>query len=268
MPAQPAELARLLFDRLIRVVDLGAQGIPDELESRRLERDAKNLLKVDAWAAHQILGGIAALRWDLDDLHVHHKASLQSAHGRAHAYRNYAISLQLVGLFQEAATYMALGSEMEPENLTSLQSATQFALWAGNVKAALKFEHDLEKRDPSRSSGPGRLEVLESLRELMKQRHITQDELQAALSLAFTFLRERKCRFTNVGTMIDEEQDTAFFTIYIDRPTQEVSKLDIDLGRQFAEELPKLDSALIVQLEPAPKHIQPRVNDSQTARPS
>jgi len=266
MPAQPADLARQLFDRLVRVADQGVQGIPDELEMRRLERDAKALLKTDPGKAHQLLGGIAAIRWDIDGMHSHHLAALKHA-GKASTYRNYATSLQLVGLFQEAAKYLEIACERQPENLAYLRTASTFALWAGSPHKALELELQLQKRDPDHSLADRPVAIIKKLLALMERQGISEADLQAAMGLTFDFLRNRKERFTHVSLTPDEDQDAAFFTIHVDLPAKEVVTADAELGRRFAEQMPELSSALVVQLEPQ-EQISTRVNDGQAARPS
>jgi tetratricopeptide (TPR) repeat protein len=265
MPTQPAELADLLFDRLIRAVDQGMQGIPDELEIRRLERDAAALLKADPLAAHQILGGIAALRWEVERMRSHHEAALRYR-PTAQVYRNYATSLQLVGMFPDAANNIRIASEKQPENLTLLHTAGSFALWAGNVTEALQLELELEKRNPDHVSGTTK--ALKSLLGVMERHSIRERDVQDAWNLAFELLREKKQRFSHIGMEVDDDQDAAFLTIHPEASTKEVLALDKELGRRFADRFPDLSSALVVQYEPAPPQIAPRANDRQAARPA
>lgn len=266
MPAQPADLARQLFDRLGRVADQGVHGIPDELEMHRLERDANRLMKADPGKAHQLLGGIAAIRWDVDAMHSHHQTALKYV-STASAHRNYATSLQLVGLFQEAADQVGIASEKQPENLTYLRTASSFALWAGLPRKALSFEVQLARRNPDQSPADRPVALIEELLALMERQGISETDLQSAMGLTFQFLRERKLRFTHVGMSPDEDQDAAFFVIHVDLAAKEVLIEDAVLGRRFAEQMPQLSSALVVQLEPH-EQISTRVNDGQAARPS
>jgi hypothetical protein len=181
------------------------------------------------------------------------------------AYRNYATSLQLVGLFQEAAEMMRTASEKQPENLTWLRAAISFTLWAGHPRKAIELIAELEKRAPAEESVS---ETLTSLLELMEHQNVSEKDLQSALGVAFHLLRARKRRFAHVKLTIDSDQDAAFFSIELDRPTKEILALDAELGDALAHQMPDLTSSLVVQFEPNISRSPSRVNDGQTARPS
>jgi len=264
MPIQPADLARDLFNRLERVAHQGVLGIPDELELRRLELKANALLKSDRVRAHQILGGIAAIRWDVDGLRHHHDIGLESE--RPSAYANYATSLQLVGLFPDAMKHMETASRKQPQNLTYLRTAADYALWAGFPNKSMELEVELKKRSPDKVRDDAG--AVKGLLEVMDRNGVDEKDLRSVLATAFDLLRVERIRFPHIGLSVDGEQDAAFITIFIDRPVKDVLKLDSDLGRLLAEQLPDLSSAVIVQLEPHNNRMTTRVDDGQAARPT
>lgn len=262
----PAKLSDRLFDRLIRAAIGHHDGdIPDELEVRRLERDATGLLKTHPEDAHQILGGVAALSFDIAGMRNHHEASLRYSRS-AQALANYATSLQLVGLYRDAAKFMWEASQKRQENLGYLRAACGFTLWAGELHRAMELEQLLKKRDPDGETEDA--ELLEGALTMMKSHGVTEHEVQVALALAFEYLIERKVRFKRIGLGIDDDQGAMFFSIIIDRPVAEVMTLDNDLATQMTERLPDLNPAVIVEFEPLPRIPASRANVGSTARAS
>ena len=69
---------------------------------RKLERDARGLMKADAVCAHTVLGAIASLRGAAENVRRHHQIALKLSGGSAEAYRNYGISLAELGEMTEA----------------------------------------------------------------------------------------------------------------------------------------------------------------------
>ena len=259
MPIQPADIAKQLFERLSLAA--GSAEVLDDLEIRRLEREAQKLMKADAWKAHQVLGALAAIKWDVEGVRAHHEASLK-LRASGDAYRNYATSLQLVGQFHEAAEAIRTASERQPENITWLRTAIDFTLWEGEVTKAIDLEHEFEKRAPNHESSSG---ILNRLLAFIERQRISEGELQRALGVAFSLLQKRRQRFKEVELSLDDDQDTAFFSILINRPTKEVLALDAELGEAFAREMPDLCPALVIQLE-TKKSPAPNANVGQAAR--
>ena len=75
---------------------------PNGFELKRLEREARKLLNVDAVSGYTALGAVASLRGDVEDVHAHHKRALNLSGESAEALHNYAASLTKLGEFTEA----------------------------------------------------------------------------------------------------------------------------------------------------------------------
>jgi len=237
----PQGLSKSLFERLREMV----VHKPLPLEVVRLRNDAQKLVATDAVAAHQILGGLAALEFEVDAVRQHYRAALQLSND-AQVHSNYAVSLQFLGLYDEASEYALRAAHLEPENLTYLRNAIDYLTYAGRIGEALRTCAELDKREPGGRSREQ--EIVRELKLVMERTGVSEHEVHESFRLAFELLRENKLRFDRIGSAIELAPNggLAHFTIFVSEPVDRVRRLDFDLGARLAERLDEMHSASFV----------------------
>ena len=130
----PRSKASALIERLSRVT---ASGF-NEVAVRRLEQDARRLMAADAVGAHTVLGGAAALRWDVEAVHDHYRIALQHL-ATAETYYNYSIALQNVEETDSAFEASANAQQSVPDDKFLLDHAVGLALQAGHFAAGQRL---------------------------------------------------------------------------------------------------------------------------------
>jgi hypothetical protein len=231
---------KALFERLSALVDH-----PQPFEIARLRQEAKKLLAVDAAAAYQILGGLAAIEFDIEGLHENHKAALRLT-SAPDAIANYGVSLQLLGLFQEATPLAVRASNAQPENLYYLRTAVDYATYSGEIRKALELCSELEKRAPDQEIEMK--DLLLDFQKLMDKTGVDEHEIRKSFEIAFALLRSSTLRHDHVSLAVDltTNSECAHFRIYVRALPGDVRKLDLRLGAELANQLEHMHSASLV----------------------
>jgi len=116
----PQAMPQSKFDSLIvRLNELKRQGgIGSELEIKRIKRDAETLKPVDPAAAFTTLGIVACFEGKTSDMPQFHRNALAYSGGNDPVHlANYAISLHMCGLQEEALRYAKKAYEMSQTDL-------------------------------------------------------------------------------------------------------------------------------------------------------
>ena len=95
----------------------------DDLEMRRLARDANALMPSDPAGAHTVLGGIAGIEGDAAKVHEHYRVALHYSQRELAVLNNYAIALGRAGKFEEALPVIMEAHERAPDDALVLKSA-------------------------------------------------------------------------------------------------------------------------------------------------
>jgi hypothetical protein len=105
------------FHQLIQQINAVSMAVGpgriDELALRRIEKDARALLRVNQSEAFILLGALACIRGDYVSMHSHHKQAIQLG-GGYYACAQYSVSLNRVGLFSDALKYAEIAHEINP----------------------------------------------------------------------------------------------------------------------------------------------------------
>ncbi len=111
-----------LIKRLNELKRQGGTGL--ELETKRIKREAEKLMSVDPAAAFTTLGIIACFEGKISDMHGFHKnALIHSGEDDPLHLANYAISLHLCGLLEEALQYAKKAFAKSQANLERRRDA-------------------------------------------------------------------------------------------------------------------------------------------------
>ena len=164
-------------------------GEANDLELRRIERDAQALMAADPEAAHTMLGGVAVLRGRTDDVRRHHRIAMEQSRHSAQACRNYSVSLMRVGEMMEAFDAARDASRRAPDDADALRQS---------ILAALGSAHFLEARDYcARWSAlfpnpPAYQEAAEALASAVERKAFQEKSVREVLGIARDIRRDAK----------------------------------------------------------------------------
>ena len=258
MPAPvPKTAASELLDRIA-----AAAKRPDisEFELQRFEADAKRLLKVDAAGAHQALGAIASLRFDVEGVKQHHEAAIKLTSDVA-ARLNYAVSLENVALYSEAAARFLEPVKVEPENLLFLSHAITSHLLAGKIAKAAELVAKYRRLTPD-ATADKEFDAAESVKTLFEKHEIPESELMQALEIAYDVVRQRRLRLDETSIHVERQNgdESVVYRLYVLAGLKEALAADAELTQKIAETMENIHpSRLAIMIDPA------RRNESHTA---
>lgn len=224
-----------LFDKISRYIDSDRQ--PDQFTIASLKRDAEKLKGADAVARFMALGAIAALEFDEKSaINFHQNAIRLENSERTHEF--FAVTLQQLGFFADAADEALIASEREPENLTILGIAIRYSLMAGRIRLAKELIGKFKDRQPNEI--PDEVEFIDRLCDALEELSIPEEEIKVRQMAAFGILRERKIPYTRHSWGIDEDigDEAVHFNIQVSVDVETLLELESQLVERVFEEIP------------------------------
>ena len=141
-------LAMPKADELIgRLGTVASADTADELAIRRIQNDAKRLMNSDPAGAHTVMGGVAALLGNLDEVHTHHRVALGLKPSPI-THFNYSVSLSLLGEMDGALDAIKSGLAETPDNPWLVAHTIRLAMEAAHFTEALGFCDCLKRLAP------------------------------------------------------------------------------------------------------------------------
>ena len=134
-----------------QLVVIGEAAPVDEVALHRVVVGAEKLMRVDAAAGHELLGRVAALRWDIDEMKRRHRLSV-SLGDPVLSRCNFALSLRLVGLIDEAFQVALEASEYAPDDDLALRVLIEAALSNGRLRDAQGYLNRWRKLYPDEAA--------------------------------------------------------------------------------------------------------------------
>ena len=117
----------------------------------RISRDASALISADPAGAHTVLGGVAALRGDLDSCQEHYRIALQIDGGFTHRF-NYSVSLSHLEENAEALEVAYGTLEVYPDSIELVDHAITTAVDSGNFTRARDLCDRWDALSPERAN--------------------------------------------------------------------------------------------------------------------
>ena len=134
MPSTPTP-AHKVNGLIRRLASLSESAVVTDFALERISRDARDLMRADPAGANTVLGGIAALRGDLEACRQHHQTALRIDRGFAHQL-NYSISLSHLEQNAESLEVASDALRIYPDRLELINHAITAAVDSGNfIKA-------------------------------------------------------------------------------------------------------------------------------------
>ena len=226
--------AQDLLDKLSGLA--GSRKQISELQIAALRREAKQSLHADAFHGYMALGALASLVWDDEALHENHQCAIRLSNSEL-AHRNYAASLSAVLLYENAANEMMLAVDKEPENLTSLRTAIDFAVFAGMIGAAMKLYRTLKIRSPESNEDDLNANIIAGI---FAQAGIDESEFRQGQHIVLDTLRRRKILPETISTQVDDDpaDPSVWVKFEINESSQYAQEIHDEACARLCEELP------------------------------
>lgn len=234
--------------------DLLRRGaLPSEIEEKRLRRDFKEAMKVDAGAAHMALGVLDALTWNEEDMREHFRVAADLGESLSAVYfLNLAASLKCITKVEESAKVMADASEKWPNDTDVLRVAAGKHLVSGQFSAALMYLQRLAVITPETAEAD--MAMVENVVSILRQTGATEDEAATLFRLAFAVAAKHKLTTNVVNYRVDLDPSDPFvvLTIKVHVGAEKAVALECELDDLMAETWPETrhSSAIFVCFSP------------------
>ena len=200
----------------------------NELDVKKLEREADKLLKVDAVSAYTALGALASLRGDIEEAHSQHKRALKLSSRSAQALHNYAVSLAKLGEFAAAREAVSEACMRAPDDLKMLDAMVTASIFTGHFGEAHELSQRWNRSYPDRPYTPD--SGVEIISRAVKQGVFTEERLQEVLAIMHDGLRTSSARALTAEVHADErEPDSFLYECFVLASPQEAEDLNNEL---------------------------------------
>ena len=233
MPNRPAPAPKSA-ELLASLVAMAGEAEPNRFELKRLEREAENLVKVDAVAGYTALGAAATLRGDVEAVHSRHQLALRLSGELPEALHNYAASLTKLGEFAKALEVARRAHDRAPADPAVLDSLVTTAIFAGHFREAYGAVNQWNDANPERpyaSDWP-----VEAILNAVERKVFTEERLREVLDIAHETLRSAKVRTSRVEVHADEhEPDSFLFECFVVASPEKAEDLNDTLDAQIRD---------------------------------
>ena len=209
-----------------RLAELHALASVNEVELRKLQQDARRLIRSDPAGAHTVLGGAASLQWNVDAVHDHYRIALQHL-DTAIVRHNYSVSLANVEERTDAFAEATAAHGRAPDDRYLLGHAIERAVDAGRFNDA----HQLCTRWNALADRPGgkhgMTATLEALRDAIRARAFTESGVQKVFSILSFVQSEERVRAVKSHLFRDPTEPHSFlYEQHVNAPRDGASRLN------------------------------------------
>ena len=135
-----------------RLASLSESAVVTEFALERISRDARDLMRADPAGANTVLGGVAALRGDLETCRRHHQTALRIDRAFTHRF-NYSVSLSHLEENAESLEVACDALRVYPDSLELIDHAIRAAADSGNFTRASQLCDRWDALAPSKTNG-------------------------------------------------------------------------------------------------------------------
>lgn len=219
--SKAAEAFRELIKR--RQTGDGVGGI-DEFTCARFERAAVESMEVDPVGSHQVLGAVAACRWDVEGVRSHFSQAMAKGGGHV-AQANYARALYDVNQIGEAAAEIEMAAMGVPEQLVYLKQAIANRFIVGDWDRANELLDVLAVRTEAMDADMVRARKTIEFSGRLGLRHSTVAE---CVQIALELLTAERVRIVGVSDSMDDvlEDGAIYFDIVVHTSADVAEDLD------------------------------------------
>ena len=206
----------------------------DDLELRRLERNARAVMRKDVVLARTVLGGAAALRFDVDGLREHFRVALDHAADRSWVHANHSMALQHAEELQESVEAIEEALAIVPDSPSYLDAAAHRATEAGLFRKMAEFCRRYNAVTPE--EGPHDFtEMAKKLVSAMEAGAFTEAAAAQLSRLAGSIQQAHKVH-TFAGAITPDWGEPHSFSVrkMIDATPEQAADLNVELAYEWA----------------------------------
>lgn len=181
---------------------------PGEFELKRLEREAEGLLKINAAAGYTVLGAVASLRGDVEEVHARHRHALQLSGESPRTLHNYAASLVTLGDVTGALEVAHRAYARAPADADMFAGVVSTSILTGHFREAFDLVGAWNGSNPERPCAPD--SPVEAILSAIDRDVFTEERLQEVLAIAHETLRSWKVRVSRVEVHADQHDPDSF----------------------------------------------------------
>ena len=210
----------------------------------KYKREAEQLLNVDPGAAHMILGMIASLECNLDELHQRFKAALRLIEDSVNCLKNYTSSLERLARYEEALAIAKRTYEQYPNHPLAINTYSNSCAFYGAFRQALQVLSELE---PLISEKRPLLILLSSIVEFLNSKNITDDNLQQFIKTTTHSLISRNVYVHYVNFKYYPADDWLRIDYFIDVDDDELADIDEEVEKKIVDLPEYVREAIILE---------------------
>ena len=224
------------------------------LDIARLKQEARQLIKSTAVPAWAILGMIAMLERDYEEMHHAFSNAERLCPSDPILQMNYSSTLLRVGFFTEAVKRMWDLAQESRDNLDILRDAQKTFLVAHNFEKAKTVSEWLDRLQPSIAPDMAFYKKIDCHLSLLSSKGFSPKEITAQWEIAYRLI-ERK--YANLG--LDpkksiEEDGSLYIEVPIPDTPEAAAKLNLEIAGELAANFENLmPDVLLITTHPEQK---------------
>ena len=231
MSAAPKSKTSKLIEQMN---DLVIRRDRDELTLRRIKSEAEKLRSSDAFSAYILLGMLASLEYNADEMRANHLAALKLRPNDSNANFNYSTSLNNHCFYSEAREYAEKAHLGDPGDLQFLTWLIEKSLNFGRIREARKWLHKSEELKPKGVNEYKNI-IVEAY-ELLTEIDVSDDEVEEILEISASALRSNRVtpNKINIETLSDEDSYWLNYMFELQRPPAEITDMNFEAAERLA----------------------------------
>ena len=219
---------------------LEASGEITEFELRKLEREAKKLIRADAPAAHALLGAVHSYRGNAGNVKDHFKTVIRLTGEQYHAVHFYALALVRLGDLEEAFHLLNKGDWFlgKPDHVV-FEDVISMGSVSGHFREALSRYRQLEEvlpETPLVKKGAG---VLHEIRKKVENREFSEESVRKVIRLAHEIRVEkgRHLAMTQpMALMFDAETNSISYVLNVFVTAATAAEMNSELANRVVSQ--------------------------------
>lgn len=223
-------------NNLLKRINLLATGESEQgsFALRKLEHEAKSLIKFDATNAYAALGAIACIKRDRQGVKTYYAKALNLAPGDLSILSNYSISLFKLCLFNESRQCAEKAYEIsQRSDLDLLQILIESSVLTGDLGESIKWLIDWDRKSPNQRY-PIQLDITMA-NTILRKNHVTDSDAGRFLKAAYAILGQKGFDVSEVTFRAFDDEVLYQIEVYADVDQT------VDLNFELADTLVEMD---------------------------
>lgn len=231
MPAAPKTKASELIEKVNALLNREER---DEFTLRKIKIEAEKLRPSNAFSAYVLLGMLASLEDDVDEMRANHLAALKLRPNDPVGNLNYSTSLVHLGFYSEAREYALKAYEGNRGSATFLSLLIDRCYKSGRVQQAKGWIHEWETLNPEQDHDL-KNSIL-AANELLKEDGIGDEVVEELVELSLDVLRRNNFHPDGVDIefLADEDSRWLNYTFIVRQSPDIIVNLIFESAKELA----------------------------------